>query len=784
MARTSQHVQIGRRKIELSNLEKVLYPEDGIIKAEIIEYYLKLAPTILTHTRRRPLSMIRFPDGITGESFFQKNRPTWAPDWVEYVALGDERKKINYILATEEATLVWLANLACLELHQVHAHKPHYRKPDYFVFDLDPPEGYRFADVVAMALDLKGHIESYGYQTFAKTTGRKGIHIVAPIEPVWDLDTVFEAIQDIAKAFVSARRGTTTLTVRKDKRVDKVLIDIYRNRGSQTIVSPYSLRGSPKAPVSMPLPWEELETVTDPLAFHIRNVPERVMSQGDAWESMAAYAVDLHTKRRKKAPSAAPEGRKELAEKSLERYDAKRSFDKTPEPPGRAAAGRGNAFVIHRHHASRLHYDVRLEQGGVLKSYAVPKGLPPRPGVMRLAVHTEDHPLEYLDFHGTIPKGQYGAGRMWIFSRGKYEVPKRKKGSFYFTLHGKNVSGEYRMHETKDNQWLLERVDSPQVDYLRDIVDPMLGGIADTPPAGDYVYEVKWDGIRAMIVVEDGIVRIRSRNRRDITEQFPELCQPERSFRCATALFDGEIVCLDEDGRPVFKDVINRLRQRSERAVKRAQRQHPAVCYLFDCLYLDGRPIVNDPLFLRREWLLDSIRVDAENPYRMSEAVDDGESLFEAASGMGLEGIMAKERQSVYRPGRRTTSWVKVKARTTIECVVIGYTRGKGDRSATFGALQLARPEDDNLRYLGKVGTGFTDRARREVLKELKKVKTVERPIQEKPLDDSATTWLQPEVVAEVQYASLTNLGTLREPVFLRLRPDLSPEDLTGGPAV
>jgi DNA ligase D-like protein (predicted ligase) len=329
---------------------------------------------------------------------------------------------------------------------------------------------------------------------------------------------------------------------------------------------------------------------------------------------------------------------------------------------------------------------------------------------------------------------------------------------------------------TKNQQWLLERVDSPQVDYLKDVVEPMLGSIGKSTPVGDYVYEVKWDGIRAMIAVEDGVVRIRSRNQRDITEQFPELLLPEQSFRCSTALFDGEIVCIDDDGKPVFQNVIHRIRQRSERAVKRAGIQYPAVCYLFDCLYLDGRPILNDPLYLRREWLADSIRRNAENPYRLSESVEDGEALFSAACDSGLEGIMAKDRQSVYQPGRRTAQWMKIKSRQTMECMIIGYTQGRGDRSSSFGALQLARPQDDNLKYMGKVGTGFSDRVRRDILKELKKVSTAERSVREKPVDDAVTTWLEPKLVCEVQYASLTNAGTLREPVFLRLRPDLQDE--------
>ena len=162
------------------------------------------------------------------------------------------------------------------------------------------------------------------------------------------------------------------------------------------------------------------------------------------------------------------------------------------------AAGAGNAFVVHRHHATRLHYDLRLEQEGVLKSWAVPKGLPPRPGILRLAVSTEDHPLEYLNFEGTIPKGQYGGGRIWIFTRGKYEITQEKKNGFYFRLEGSEISAEYRMHHTRENEWLLERLDPPQVDWLRDPIEPMLAQSAAEPPdSEDYLYEVKWDGIRA-----------------------------------------------------------------------------------------------------------------------------------------------------------------------------------------------------------------------------------------------------------------------------------------------
>jgi DNA ligase D-like protein (predicted ligase) len=300
----------------------------------------------------------------------------------------------------------------------------------------------------------------------------------------------------------------------------------------------------------------------------------------------------------------------------------------------------------------------------------------------------------------------------------------------------------------------------------------MLAQSSDKPPRqGDYLYEVKWDGIRAMIALDEGQVHIRSRNMHDITAKFPELLIPDKAFRASSALFDTEIVCLDNDGKPVFKNAIHRVQQSTEGGIQRAAAKFPAVCYVFDCLYLDGRPIVTEPLLRRRAWMSDAIRKGT--PYRVSDMVTEGEELFRAASAMGLEGIMAKERNSVYQPGKRSSQWIKIKTRQTIDCVIIGYTAGKGDRESTFGALQIAEQKEGELRYLGKVGTGFDSRLLKEVLAELKKLKKIRRPIKEKPLDDANTTWIEPKLFCEVQYASFTKDNLLREPVFVRMRPDM-----------
>ena len=768
MAKKVQWTQVGKRKLEVSNLEKVLFPEDQVTKAEVIQYYLSIAPTLLNHIKGRALTLIRFPDGIHGESFYQKNRPEWAPDWLEFVKLGKEKK--DYIIATEPASLVWLANLASLELHQLHSRKPHFDKPDYMVFDLDPPEGADFKNVVEVALDLRGHLENFGYNPFVKTTGGKGVHVCVPIEPMWDFSTVFETAQSIAKPYVESRPRELTLHIKKEARKGRMLMDIYRIRQGQSIVSPYSLRGRAGAPVSMPLSWDRLAEATSPLEFNIRTALEQVLETGDAWEGIDAFAVALHTHRKPIAVKRLPKNKKHKAPEQLEAYEKKRDFGKTTEPLAKILEGGGTNFVVHRHHATNLHYDLRLEQDGVLKSWAVPRGMPPLPGIKRLAVQTEDHPMEYLTFDGKIPKGQYGGGDMWIYALGKYQVTKEKKDGFYFRLSSKEMNGEYRIYKIKQKEWLLERVDMPQVNFLQDPIGPMLSGSASAPPLGDdYIFEVKWDGIRALIALEEGVVRIRSRNQNDITKQFPELNSP--SFRASCGLFDAEIVCLDKNGKPEFKKVINRLMSTGDTTIEKLSRSNPVYCYVFDCLYLDGRSLVNEPLLKRKEWLKDAIKKDT--PYRPSEFVEDGLSLFEAAKEHHLEGIMAKEKGSRYLPGKRSDAWLKVKVRNTRECMVIGYNEGKGNRSAAFGGLHIAEWEKGKLVYRGKVGTGFTDAAIKDIFQRIKKLKGIPKPVNNKVLDEKTSKWVEPSLFVEVTFASFTPDKIFREPVFVRLRPDL-----------
>lgn len=771
MSTKYEWVETGGKKLKLSNLRKPLYPDDSFLKAQVIEYYLNIAPTILRHIRERPLTLIRYPDGINENSFFQKEKPDWTPDWIDSVPLGDE-KKTDYLTANNKASLIWIANLAALEIHQMQVRKSNPDSPDTMAFDLDPPDSSDFEAVKELAFGLKDYIEDYGYHTFVKTTGGKGIHLVVPLTPGSNTEKVFEISKEIAATYVQDHKDETTLQIRKNSRKGRILIDIYRNRSHQTIVSPYSLRAKPGAPVSMPVTWQELSDLTSSQQYHIKNVVDKVKTDGDAWEGIGGYATPLHTEKKKdkSANAGVPTSRYHKTPEQLKEYTAKRDFKKTREPEVKNVEGEGNRFTLQRHHATRLHYDLRLEQDGVLKSWAVPKGLPPRPGVKRLAMQTEDHPLEYLTFEGEIPKGEYGGGKMWVYASGKYEIIKQKESSLAFRLESSSLSGEYRMYKMKGKEWLIEKMDEPQVDWLKEPVEPMQGKRVAEVPGEGYTYEVKWDGIRALISFEGDEIQIHTRNQKNVTDKFPEL-QNTAAFRAECGLFDGEIVSLDRAGKPDFQEVINRLKSSSSKKIQRLSKTRPVNCYLFDCLYMDGRPLIHEPLWRRYEWLQDSVKKGT--PYRMSELVENGKGLFEAVKKLNLEGIMAKKEDSRYLPGKRSELWLKVKTKETADCLVIGYTDGSGERNQYFGALHLAERKDGELKYRGKVGTGFDLPLLREIYQELKELKKIDKPIEHAVQQEKQTTWVEPELVVEVSYSSLTDDRLFREAVFERMRPEL-----------
>ncbi|MEA2250305.1 MAG: bifunctional non-ous end joining protein LigD [Solirubrobacteraceae bacterium] len=458
----------------------------------------------------------------------------------------------------------------------------------------------------------------------------------------------------------------------------------------------------------------------------------------------------------------------------LKPYRAKRSAGATPEPMGRR-------FVIQEHHATRLHWDLRLERDGVLVSWAIPNGLPEGPKDNRLAVHTEDHPVEYLDFHGEIPRGEYGAGTMTIWDSGTYEELKWEPRKVEVHLHGERVEGRYALFaidkgdDPKD--WMIHRMDPPadtSAEPMPDKLVPMLARPGTLPRDDEnWAYEVKWDGVRAICHSEPGRMRLHSRNLLDITPRYPELGRLNRALSHHRAILDGEVVALDADGRPSFGALQRRMHVGSESAVRRLARDTPVTYMIFDLLWVDGHSLMELPYAERRARLEELDLKEGERWRVPDHVVGHGAELLAATAEQGLEGVIAKRLDSPYEPGRRSANWLKIKNFARQEVVVGGWMPGEGRRRDRIGSLLVGVGEDDGLRYAGRVGTGFTEQ-------ELDRLAGLLGPLQRddspfapgvpKPPRDAV--FVDPRLVAEVEFREWTDSGQLRAPSYKGLRDD------------
>ncbi|MDP9264940.1 MAG: DNA ligase D [Chloroflexota bacterium] len=475
---------------------------------------------------------------------------------------------------------------------------------------------------------------------------------------------------------------------------------------------------------------------------------------------------------------------------SLTQYQRKRDFRRTPEPKGGAPDPTSAArYVVHRHHATRLHWDVRLEMRGVLASWAVPQGPPLEAGKRRLAVHTEDHPIEYLTFHGVIPDG-YGAGAMTIWDTGTYELLLDKRdrdGSereYKIRFSGERLDGEYVLVRTTANEgrdWLLIRHGTPPTDDFYDWkVAPMLAVSADAPfDSASFCYEPKWDGVRTLAFVDGGMVRLQTRNLLDCTAQYPEAHGVAEALTGAYhAILDGEIVALDERGVPSFQRLQPRMHVRDEASIRKLRRTTPVVFEVFDLLYQDGEDLRHRPLRERQRRL--EAAITPMGAIRSSECiVGTGIALFDAAREHGLEGIVAKRLDAPYVSGR-SAAWVKVKAQRTMDCVIGGWTAGQGGRSTTLGALLIGVYRGSELLPVGHVGTGFDERMLKDLLAMLRERESPTSPFARKPELNQPARWCLAELVCEVRFTELTRDGTLRHPSYRGLRPDIDPRECTG----
>ncbi|MEX2457472.1 MAG: non-homologous end-joining DNA ligase [Actinomycetota bacterium] len=809
--------QAAGREVRLSNLEKVFWPEEGYTKGDLVAYYWSVAETILPYLAGRPLTMKRMPDGIEGPYFYEKSAPRKTPDWLSrcLVDSDNEKRVIDYLMVEDEAALLHVANLGCIEFHPLHGRCGRIDNPDYLFFDLDPMDA-PFEDVLIVARLVKVALDQLGLPSYPKLSGATGMQIYVPIEPRYTHEQTRAFVGAVARFINKADPSRVTMLWEVRKRTGKVFIDHNMNRAGANIAAVYSVRPEPGASVSTPVTWEEVEEgEIRPGDFTIATIHDRLARVGDLFRPVLDAPVDLDgalevmgvgledtpapvgsrrvdavapakpkRTRRTVAPTAGRSKDDETIARSkdpkLREYLSMRDFVETPEPAGGKASEGGNAFVIQKHNATRLHYDLRLERDGVMVSWAIPKGLPTTTGVRHLAVQTEDHPMEYNSFEGWIPEGHYGAGEVKIYDRGTYEPLEWTEKKVSFRLHGERVQGEWHLVKT-NRDWLVLLAKAsalgqpaPPPEDLR----PMLAEVARQPfndPA--WRFEPKLDGIRTLAYVTTDATRLISRSGRDQTKTYPEISRLAEHVNALSAVIDGEIVAVDADGRPSFEVLQQRMNVTGEKEIDRVRRTIPVTLFAFDLLWFDGRDLTSRPLTERRE-RLEAI-VTQGTRIQLTMFVDgDGEDFYEACKDLGFEGMLAKRKASAYLPGRRSSDWRKVKILNRQDCVILGWTPGTGGRSSMFGALLIGAYSTGTLRWIGQVGTGFTERMLDDLMKKLKPLETDEPPIPDAALRKTkGAHWVRPELVCEVEYLQQTKGGKLRAPSFKGLRPDKVPED-------
>jgi len=781
---------------------------------------------MIPHVLGRPVTRKRWPDGVgttahPAEPFFAKDLERGAPEWVHRIPIDHSTGAKDYPLVGDVPTLVYLAQVASLELHV-----PQWRftadgtrgNPDRLVLDLDPGPGVELADTARVAGWARDILHGMGLEAYPVTSGSKGIHLYAALPGTQSSEQITAVAKALAQAIEADHPDMVVSAMSKALRPGKVFIDWSQNNGSKTTIAPYSLRGRPHPTVAAPRTWAELE---DPALRQLtfEEVLERAERSGDPLAALGFHA----------GGRAADDG-------PLSTYIAKRTAGKTPEPVPTNPLGQAGApdelprFVIQEHHATRLHWDFRLEHDGVFVSWAVPKGVPPTSSRNNLAVMTEDHPLDYGTFEGTIPRGEYGAGTVTIWDDGRYELEKWRDDEIIFTAIGRpgGPLGRVRLAlirtdgEGEKSTWLLHRMKtdadghpqpdgaavepSPQADApgtqaaapdeapepppadRLGRIEPMLAtnatpGIARAAAqrwaghGGSWV-EGKWDGIRAIGIWDGTRLHLQARSGNDITAKYPELTRVDIGLGPQPAVVDGEIVALDAKGRPSFPRLQSRMNLAKPREIEREMPRTPVKYYLFDVLSCGGEDAAHRPLADRRG-ILESLAAHASPTIVVPPVFDDVDGALAASREFGLEGIVVKDPASTYRRGLRSEQWLKVKLTRTQEVVIGGIRPGKGGRSGAIGSLLVGVPGPEGLHYAGRVGSGFSDATLAQLDETLLPLRTDTNPFVGVPAADASDAlWVVPTTVGEVEFAEFTPGGILRQARWRGLRPDKDPRDV------
>ena len=813
-----QKVTVDGHRLTLTNLDKILYPETGTTKGEVLDYFASVAEPFIRHARNRIATRKRWVDGVgtaeePGQVFFEKDLPDSAPSWIPSRSIRHSTGRKRYPLINDLATLTYAAQMASLEIHVPQwsvasgAEDPgtitsNSRHPDRMVFDLDPGPGRGLADCVEVAQLVRQLLEGMDLEVFPVTSGSKGVHVYAPLDGSATSQEISDVAHELASSLESDHRDLIVSAMKKTLRENRVFIDWSQNSAAKTTIAPYSLRGRLTPTVAAPRTWDELDDPAAVVQLRFEEVLDRLDDDGDLLESLTEATG---------GSVEAPQERDRL-----EIYRSRRDPKHTDEPiPDRhGSSGSDLSFVIQEHHASTLHWDLRLEHEGVLVSWALPKGPPTDPQHNRLAVQTEDHPLEYADFEGRIPKGQYGAGEVSIWDAGTVEVEKWDDGrEIIAVLHGREDGGlggvrRFALFNTGENgpnkdpekNWMIHliagqdsksdqrpaktrpKAASRQNGGIRPSdIQPMLARIGDLDSvrrdAEDWAFEMKWDGIRALATVRaaggdsPGEVVLTSRNGKDMTGTYPELAELSACVD-ADCVLDGEIVALGPGSRPDFGRLQHRMGLSRARDVERERGRTPVHLMVFDVLGAGEDSLLRVPYADRRQRLSD--HVSEGESIHVPEAFDgDIDDAMESSKKLGLEGVMAKRRDSIYLPGRRTQTWVKLKHAMTRDVIIVGWRTGTGERSPTFASLLLAAHDGNELVYLGRVGTGFDEHALTSLRSKLDRLRRKTPPLQVPAAESRDAQWFRPTLVGEVRYSGETEAGRLRHPVWKGLRDDI-----------
>ncbi|WP_298862005.1 non-homologous end-joining DNA ligase [uncultured Microbacterium sp.] len=665
MAASGQVVQVDGRRLRVTNLDKVVYPETGTTKGEILAYASRIAPVMLPHLRGRPITRKRWVDGVgtadaPSSSFFTKQLEQGAPDWIRRMPIEHSGGAKEYPQADDAAALVWFAQIAALELHVPQwrfTHSGERGRPDRLVLDLDPGPGTGLAECAEVARIARGILSGMGLDPIPVTSGSKGIHLYARL-PTDDegaglqtSDDVSAVAKELARLIEANHPDLVTRTMAKSARGGKVFIDWSQNNAAKTTIAPYSLRGRARPWVAAPRTWDELE---DP----------------------------------------------ELGQ---------------------------------------LEFDEVLER--------VDAGIDP---LAALAL---------------IRTGGEGEKSQWLLHRMKDAVPHPVDAPVPAAPAPLAASA------------MPDAPAAPDAASIR----PMLSESGSPGLARDYDWaEIKWDGVRAIGTWADGRFTLRARSGTDITVRYPELTADGAPHLPASdAVVDGEIVAFDARGLPSFSRLQDRMHLTRGREIEREVVRTPVVYLLFDLMRLDGHDLTRMPLRQRRE-LLEQLASGLDAPVQVPPVFDDLDAALRMSAQYGLEGVVAKDPASAYRPGARSPSWLKIKHTRTQEAVIVGIRPGQGNRRGGIGSLLLAvGGPDGSLEYVGRVGTGFTDRMLRDLAARLEPLRVPDPPLEGVPAADASDAlWVRPELVGEVEFANWSPGGILRHSRWRGLRADKSPEEV------